>query len=427
MKIAVCGLVNSENLGEKFISRSLIHLLEEELEKRGVTDLSFREVDIRATKEGHYTYRNPVEKRMRTLSGYSLYGLPLDLLDVRLKRIVQSSDDLEKKNRISRFRHALWRAGRNFGQRYRRYFDARFAGADVIVIDGAGLLEYSWNEYQEPLLAITLYAEKHGIPVFYNAIGRAGEYDPKDTRCRVLMRALRSDAVKYISARDSLRNVQNCAGKRKTVRMRADAAFTVSDAFSVRAEEERSVIGIGLIRGNALTTYRRDFSEEAWIELFAGIARELDRRGCPYMFFTNGEKLDEELGRKVLARLGLPETYLAERPTDAEVLLHTIAGFRGLITCRMHSSIAAFSMGIPSVILSWNDKVDKYMKEIGCPERAIDLAHFEPVYVCDALEKALEEGVSPAAQARMCGLARQSAAEIAGILTGEGAGEGSAI
>ena len=84
-------------------------------------------------------------------------------------------------------------------------------------------------------------------------------------------------------------------------------------------------------------------------------------------------------------------------------------------------------MGIPSVILSWNDKVDKYMKEIGCPERAVDLAHFEPGYICDALEKALEEGVSPAAQARMCGLARQSTAEIAGILTGAGAGDGSAI
>ena len=70
---------------------------------------------------------------------------------------------------------------------------------DFIVVDGAGLLEYCYNEYQEPLYTISKYAERHGLQVVYNAIGRAGEYNEKDFRCSILKAALRSDVVKYVS------------------------------------------------------------------------------------------------------------------------------------------------------------------------------------------------------------------------------------
>ena len=57
------------------------------------------------------------------------------------------------------------------------------------------------------------------------------------------------------------------------------------------------------------------------------------------------------------------------------------------------SSIAAFTMGIPSVILSWNDKVEKLMAIIGYEERAIKFVDFDAEYVVERFETALREGV----------------------------------
>src|SRR5699024_6489305 len=103
------------------------------------------------------------------------------------------------------------------------------------------------------------------------------------------------------------------------------------------------------------------FDANDWVELFVNIAKLLEAKGYQYEFFTNGLNVDILLGKKILKAMNLPDEYLVERPDDAEVLCDTINGYKGIITCRMHSSIDAFTMGIPSVILSWNDKVEKLM------------------------------------------------------------------
>lgn len=414
MKIAICGLVNNDNLGEEFISASLQWLIEKNLRELGYEDeILFEEVDITARSEGPGDYKNPLEKRLKSLYEYKAAGLPLDVIDVSLKHYVRKTESIANRNRVSRFRHFIWQHGMNFKKRYMSYLDHKLNDADVIVIDGAGLLEYSWNEYQELLLFISEYAEETKKPVYVNAVGRAGEFDLRDYRCKVLIDAFRSKAVRYVSARDSLESVQACVGAKQRVKLLADAAFWVDKTYGVEAKADSDTVGIGLIRGNALQSYKKDFNEEDWIALFADIAETLQKRGYKFQFFTNGEKLDQQLGYKVLERLGLDESYITERPMDAKVLIDTIAGYKGLITCRMHSSIAAFSMRIPSVILSWNDKVDKYMAITGYPERAVAMEDFSGDYIVNAFEKALEEGISEEALQRMRDMAEESVRDYA--------------
>ena len=418
MRIAICGLIKSSNLGEEFIAKSLAWIISQELQKKGIKEEpEFAYVDIQATNDITKDYSNLIKSRIHNLYGYTYRGIPADILHLELKKLASKSKSKDLRNRIYKVRHWMWRHSLNLGKRYKKYFDIKFKDVDLIAIDGAGLLEYSYNAYQESLNLITLYAEEHSIPVIFNAIGRAGEFDKSDFRCQVLMEAFQRDCVKYVSARDSEESVQECVGDRFNVKLLADAAFCVDEAFGVSANSRDNVIGIGLIRGDASLSYTEGFGREDWINLFTNIALELRRRGYEYELFTNGAREDYEIGLQVLSKLGAGKERLVDRPKEGKKLLKTISTYSGIITCRMHSSIAAFALGIPSVILSWNNKVDKYMKIVGYPERAIKQESFDPQFIVDSLESAIEYGISDDNRSRMKRLAHESVKGYISLLT----------
>lgn len=392
LKIAMCGLVKSENLGEMFIARSLEYLIADGAKQENV-DVEYVEVDLLGRNDEIIEVEDARERRLLNYYGYSEKGRLTEQVFLYLQRKGRQAKSKAVQNAISRARHLMWKLGRNYRKRLASYFDMKLKGVDYIVIDGAGLLEYSYNEYHWSLLLISEYAEKHGLEVVYNAIGRAGAFDERDFGSKILKRAIQSPAVKYVSARDNVEAVQACAGPKHQVKLLADSAFWMKEAYGIDTSVERTKIGIGLIRGNSLQGYGVKFTAKDWTTLFAGIATTLRDRGYEFEFFTNGLPGDIKLGKRVLERLGLDDSYMVERPVDDEVLVDTINGYRALVTCRMHSSIAAFTMNVPSVILSWNDKVEKLMEIVGYPERAIKQKDFDPVFVVDAMEKALSEGI----------------------------------
>ena len=356
MKIAIVGLIESENLGEQFIADSLIYIISEIASIHGTETNTFVKVDLLARNDDIVKSITAKTSRKDIFYHYRSIGYIGEALYVFFRNVMRKVDNLSCINLINAFRHKIWNYSLNLKRRYFEYYHSKFHDVDLIVIDGAGLLEYSYNEYQEQLLLISEYAESHGLDVVYNAIGRAGEFDPNDFRCKILMKAIRSKSVKYVSARDSTENVQKCVGRKSKVELFADAAFYLKEAYGVDKQQDAKLIGVGLIRSTALQSYNNSFGEQDWITLFANIALELKKRGYEFRFFTNGFHEDYELGKKVLKKLNLDSTYLEERPVNAHVLIKTIASFRGMITCRMHSSIAAFSLGIPSIILNWNEK-----------------------------------------------------------------------
>ncbi len=394
MKIAICGLVKSENIGELFIARSLEYLIEKECKQVDPNiNVQFVEVDLLGRNDTIIKATGSYEKRLRNYYNYSEKGIVTEKVFLYLKKKAQKINNKFIQNCISRIRHLIWKYGRNYKRRLNKYFYERLEGVDFIVVDGAGLLEYSYNEYQWPLLLISEYAEKHGLDVVYNSIGRAGAFDERDFGSKILKQALQSPSVKSISARDNPQAVQVCAGGKHKVKLLADAAFWMKEAYMINTNIAREKIGIGLIRGNSLQGYGVDFESKQWVELFGRIAKCLQKRGFEYEFFTNGLPADTKLGKKVLRKLKLPDSYLVKRPLGDVELCDTINHYDAIITCRMHSSIAAFTMKIPSVILSWNDKVEQLMEIIGYPERAIKYKDFDPEYIVNCMEKAKEEGV----------------------------------
>lgn len=410
MKIAICGMIKSPNLGDKFIADSLAWIIKEEMKERGIREMPvFVFVDIMATNDVTAEYSSQIASCVHNLYDYSYWGIPNEYLYRALNKIAKSIKQPSLRNTVYKLKHVIWRHSQNFGKRHIKYFQKKFKDVDLIIIAGGGLLEYSYNEYQESLNLITLYAEKHSIPVIVNAIGRAGKFDRNDYRCQVLMETFQRNCVKYVSARDSRESVQECVGKRLNVKLLADAAFCVSEAYNISANSEKKLIGIGLLRETGPLSYTKNgYNKTKWIDLFCDIVKELSNRGYQWEFFTNGFESDYRFGLQLVSKLGIPKEKLVERPVDETVLLKTISKYSGLITCRMHSSIAAFSLGIPSIILSWNDKVDKYMDIAGYPQRAVKQDNFNSKYIVNLLEQALKEGISVENRSRMKIKARES-------------------
>lgn len=415
--VAMFGLVKSSNLGEMFIARSLEYLIRKVCAEKGCDKyINFEEIDILGRNDETFGVKGLVRDRLVNYYKYQLKGVPAEGCSVILRKLMKKFKSVRIKNFFNRIRHFLYMHCKNFRRRLYSYYSSKMKGVKFIVVDGAGLLEYSYNEYQEPLKVISDYAKDKNLDVVYNAIGRAGEYEAADFRSSVLRAALQAEPVKYVSARDSVETVQHCAGDTKNVKLLADAAFWMKDVFPVDENVKRKKIGIGLVRGNSLSEYGYDFKTADWVELFSDIATRLMDKGYDIEFFTNGLPSDSKLGMKILAKLNLPPEYLVERPKDAGVLYNTINKYQGIITCRMHSAIAAFTLGIPSVILSWNDKVVKLMDDIGYPERAVVMDDFYSSVIIKRFEKALKEGVDPDKIERMKNKAKESVEDYADLL-----------
>lgn len=409
MKIAMCGLIKSENLGEMFIARSLEYLISDEAARRKPgTKIEYVRVDLLGRNDEIFEIDDARERRIRNYYHYNPKAKIAEKIFLSLQALGRKSKSKIVQNLIARTRHLIWRIHPNYRKRLWDYFDSKFADVDYVVIDGAGLLEYSYNEYHWSLLLVSEYANAKGLEVVYNAIGRAGAFDERDFGSKILKRALQSPAVKYVSARDNLAAVQACAGGKHDVKLLADSAFWMKEAYEIADRGQRKKVGIGLIRGNSLKGYGSVFSAKDWVLLFSEIASTLQERGYDFELFTNGLPGDVKVGRQVLKKLELDQSFLVERPIDDRVLVETINGYQSIITCRMHSSIAAFTLDVPSVILSWNDKVEKLMEIIGYPERAIKQPQFTAQYIVDSMEKAAKEGIDDTLLNAMKSKARQS-------------------
>lgn len=409
MRYGIVGLVSSENLGEEFIAFSLSWLIKENEKKEyGTEETECVFADLLGKKNDKSHMPDEAGRKRIVFEYYDKKYRIIDGVDSRLGKKIRKITNIPIRNVFCRIRHLSWIIRKNGRKRLLKYYSEKLKGVSYIIIDGAGLLEYSYNEYQEALNTLLCFAKENKIPIICNAIGRAGDYNPKDFRCQLLNRTFRDKQIIYVSARDSLDSVQSCVGDRLKVKLLADAAYWASEAYDIKKRQKTGLIGIGIIRGNAFQSYGDGISEEKLMELFISIALELESRGYNYEFFTNGLYSDYRFGKKTLEKYNIASDKLVNRPIESAKLIETISNYEGIITCRMHSSIAAFSLGIPSVILPWNDKVFKHMEQIGYPERAVPTIEMNCKNIVNRLEKALLEGVSKEKQDSMKKLAAES-------------------
>ena len=73
-------------------------------------------------------------------------AFPTTKVYAELKRKMKKISNRFVRKMIIRFRHFIWQHGVNYKKRHIKYYKDKIDSADFLVVDGAGLLEYSFNE-----------------------------------------------------------------------------------------------------------------------------------------------------------------------------------------------------------------------------------------------------------------------------------------
>ncbi|MGN0453051.1 MAG: polysaccharide pyruvyl transferase family protein [Ruminococcus sp.] len=286
---------------------------------------------------------------------------------------------------------------------FRRQKDKKSLNAvrntDLVVFPGGGFIKYNQENFPDEMNRIVSLAEHYGIPVIYNAMGVEG-YSEKSEECLKQQDMLCLFSNRYITSRDfsDLLNstyLKNTAIKSKRV---ADPAVWSGEVYGIERDVSSDVIGLGVARRGLFVDYGVPLTGEDLLSMWAKIIGILDQKGIKWKLFTNGLRQDEDFLTELIAYLGLEDKrreVSLPAPAEPRELLKHISGFKGIIACRMHASIIAFSLGVPSVGLVWNDKLRYFGESIGHPERFLEYREIKNEnFIVESLEKAISEGYS---------------------------------
>ncbi len=272
--------------------------------------------------------------------------------------------------------------------------------ADLIIFAGGGLIKYQQEQFHVYVPQILECANACNIPVYFNCVGVEG-YDALDERCLRLAQTLNLPCVKGITVRDDLVTLRKNYITNQQIFTAAaiDPAVFIPQVYGIGKDTQSGTIGLGVVRHRIFEDYGiAGITREFQLDMWRGIAVELEARGYRWQFFANGLRSDYDFALEILESMGRASEaakLLAPRPLKSTELIETIASYAGIIACRMHANIIAYALGIASVGLVWNDKMVFWGERIGCPERFLTSEQFEPKRIVQCLTDSMGAGVRP--------------------------------
>lgn len=317
------------------------------------------------------------------------------------------------------------------------------SSSDVVVFGGAPLFNYAYQNFYLRTIKTLELAQEYGVPVLFSSIG-VEAFDADNPKSLRLKEALASPCVRQITTRDDIdslrkyvegtdtpvahvsdpavfadivfrgksestaaaapsrggliRRGRRFAGRVKRAVLRrtrkpTQASVTSADA-ATPASPRRKRIGLVVTRAGIFKDNRIEFSESDQRKFWLDVIDVLTERGYDYKLFTTGHFSDEVFLDTLVKAEGIPASKAAITVNSPEELIKELSASDGVIAYRLHASITSYAYAIPSVGLSWNFKVPYFYESVGHGERAFEPEDWEATRIVDALEKAMEEGVS---------------------------------
>lgn len=266
--------------------------------------------------------------------------------------------------------------------------------ADIVIFGGAPVFNYLYQNFYERTAIIIEIAQKHQKPVLFSAIG-IESYDESDQRCQRLKKKLNYNCVKQITTRDNLEALK----KYKTnegliIGPAADPAVFSGKIFeSFRSEKIHNKIGIFILRRNGFTDNQIPFTKEDSAELWINLIRELEKRGYDYELLTSGYCEDEAFLEWMIGKYNIDVKKCVFHMDSPEKLVAKISSYEAVVSCRLHPSIIAFSLDVPSVGIIWNPKVRGFYRSIGYEDRIFEAKGMQAEAIAGKLEQVIREGV----------------------------------
>lgn len=297
-------------------------------------------------------------------------------------------------------------------------------GADAAVIGGGQILSDASPNFPVKLSGLVEELGEHRVPAAFCACGASEFRGGRGTEA--FRRMLTANAVKYTSLRDdrSRERVARLTG-RGTPPMAVDPAVHVADAYATElasVKRDRYDLAIGVADpGNLRFSSGVELPPPARIAAaFARVCRDVVGQGRSVLLFTNGAAEDEQFLDQLIASQGLDRVkgvVRAKAPVRPGELIASIASARVVIAHRMHASIIAFGLGVPTIGLEWDDKVRSFYELSGRGEWLVPRGPLDAEHLTRRVADAWDSCVDPEALAR---LRNQSAAAATDMLSALG-------
>lgn len=266
--------------------------------------------------------------------------------------------------------------------------------ADVIVFGGAPLFNYRYQVFYERT-AITLeLAQEYNTPVIFSSIGVEG-YDEDNEKCQRLKKTLNFDCVQQITTRDDFESLQKfMEGDRITIGKVSDPAVFTQKVFEryVKPNGKRK-IGVFIMRANAFIDNGIKFSREDAAALWLDLIKQLEKNGLDYELLTSGHFGDEAFLDYLIKHYNVDAKKCVFNMNSPEKLIEKISSYDAVVSCRLHPSIISFSLGVPSLGIVWNSKVNYFYEAIDYPERIVETSGINGSKLVERLKSVMAEGV----------------------------------
>jgi polysaccharide pyruvyl transferase WcaK-like protein len=266
--------------------------------------------------------------------------------------------------------------------------------SDLIVFGGAPMFNYLYQTFYERTAVTLEIAQKYNKPVIFSAIG-VEAYDEDNAKCQRLKKALNMDCVKQITTRDDFELLQKYKeNEGMRIDKVADPAVFSSSIFRNQIEEKKDKkIGIFILRANGFVDNKIDFSRDESAAFWKSLILELKSKGYDCELLSSGHFADEAFIDYLIRKYHINAGRCVFNMNTPEKLIQKISSYDAVISCRLHPSIIAFSLDVPSLGIAWNTKVRGFYDSVGYGDRVVEAEGIDAKKVVEKIEKIIEEGI----------------------------------
>ncbi len=265
---------------------------------------------------------------------------------------------------------------------------------DIVIFGGAPVFNYLYQNFYKRTAAMIEIARKYQKPVLFSAIG-VEHYDESDSRCQYLKKTLNYDCVKQITTRDDFEMLKKYkVNENLLVEKAADPAVFAGKIFEqFKSEKQQKKIGIFVLRRNGFIDNGVPFTKEESAVLWLDLIHKLEEQGYDYELLTSGYCEDEAFLEWMIRKYGVNINKCVFHMDSPEKLVRKISSYEAVVSCRLHPSIVAFALDVPSVGIVWNSKVRGFYRSIGYEDRIFETKNIQAEEIVLKLEQIISEGV----------------------------------
>ncbi|NOV99439.1 polysaccharide pyruvyl transferase family protein [Isoptericola chiayiensis] len=264
----------------------------------------------------------------------------------------------------------------------------RVGEVDAVVVPGTGLLEGAAIRATAIPLTLAWYgvaARCRHRPFHLVSIG----VDDGGSR---LTRALFGAVLRFATSvtvrdRGSAEHVARLAGARPPV---VPDLVLSGKPLGARGDAGGWTVALGVIDTNGTGTVEASWDRDDYLGRICLVARRLEEAGTTVLV-VGGAGLDDTIAEEVVARVDRAAVVRAPADTLDE-LAEWFAGCRVVVAARYHNLVTAVRAGLPVVSLGYARKQQWLVDDLGAPERAHDVAGFDPDLVAEQVLEMLREG-----------------------------------